>query len=189
MFISLTLRQGVFGWKCQSWAWIWRTKQKVKPRTGLAIAQSKKNHFRLDTYFFCICSPSGDRVNGTWLLHLMQPCLLALGRILIWVCRQIVEFDASPGWEEEVWCWSETPQSRGRLEPKASDIIDKVVTRPFFLVESCSGVLSVDLYYSVLPSSVVLWHRKRECTYPEIWHKGNSPIHNVFFHGYSKNTY
>ena len=26
------------------------------------------------------------------------PCLLALGRVLIWVCHQIVEFDASPGY-------------------------------------------------------------------------------------------
>ena len=67
-----------------------------------------------------------DRVNGTWLLHVTRPCLLALGRVLIWVCCQIVEF----------WCFSKlrggglmlmrdtpkTPQSQGRLKPEASDI-------------------------------------------------------------------
>ena len=30
-----------------------------------------------------------DCVNGTWLLHLTRPCLLALGRVLIRVCRQV----------------------------------------------------------------------------------------------------
>ena len=30
-----------------------------------------------------------DCVNGAWLLHLTQPCLLALGRVLIQVCRQL----------------------------------------------------------------------------------------------------
>ena len=43
-----------------------------------------------------------DPVNGTWLLHLTRPCLVTLGQVLIRVCHQIVEFDASPGWEEEV---------------------------------------------------------------------------------------
>ena len=38
------------------------------------------------------------------LLHLTRPCLVALGRVQIWVERQIAEYDASPGWEEEVWC-------------------------------------------------------------------------------------
>ena len=74
-------------------------------------------------YFFLVSallpdySLCWDHVNGTWLLH------LTLGRVLIWVCRQIIEFfDASPGWDEEVWCWWETPQSQGRLKPEASNI-------------------------------------------------------------------
>ena len=63
-----------------------------------------------------------DRWRGTWLLHLTQPCYmwftvtgwqpLALGRVLIWVGRRIVESNASPGWEEGVQCWWNTPKSR-----------------------------------------------------------------------------
>ena len=65
--------------------------------------------------FFCfLYRPSfgiapcvGMAGSGTWLLHLTQPCLLAIGQVLIWVGRRIVESDISPRWEEEVRCWWE----------------------------------------------------------------------------------
>ena len=37
---------------------------------------------------FGIAPCVGTAGSGTWLLHLMQPCLLALGRVLIWVGRR-----------------------------------------------------------------------------------------------------
>ena len=44
--------------------------------------------FLLSTFLWD-CSLCWDRWNGTWHLHLMHPCLVALGRVLIWVERRI----------------------------------------------------------------------------------------------------
>ena len=52
------------------------------------------------------CSLCWDRWNGMWRLHLTWPCILALGRVLIWVeCPIRVWWSKARG---RGWCWWES---------------------------------------------------------------------------------
>ena len=74
-------------------------------------------------FFFSICPPPGllpvlGLLERYRLLHLTRPCLVALGRVLIWVERRIIESDASPRWEEEVRCYKQLIRLPGVLQFK-----------------------------------------------------------------------
>ena len=65
----------------------------------LLVAGQQKNLFFFVSALLQDCSLCWDRWNGTWHLHLTWHCLLALGRVLIWVK-----------------CWNKPPKGPGILQ-------------------------------------------------------------------------